>query len=71
MRRIIPQGKEYSAHLTSMSNLSGTLQLIKDKLGSGNDQFANSVFGQFMSVKSMVFCGGFIHDKSPRDCFVI
>ena len=44
-----------------MSNLPATLQLIKDKLGSGDDQFVNSIFGQFMSVKSVVFCDGFIY----------
>ena len=44
-----------------MSNLPSTLQLIKDKLGSGHDQFVNSIFGEFTSVKSVVFCSGFIH----------
>ena len=60
-RRIIPQGKEYISHLTSLSNLAATLQLIKDKLGKGHNLFVKSVFGEFMNVKSVVFCGGFVH----------
>ena len=57
----MPQDKEYNVHLTSMSNLLSILKVIKDKLGNGEDQFANSVFRQFTSVKSVVFCCEFIH----------
>ena len=49
-----------------MSNLLATLQLIKDKLGKGHDLFIKSIVGEFMNVKSVVFCDRFIHHMLLR-----
>ncbi|KAF3452125.1 hypothetical protein FNV43_RR08222 [Rhamnella rubrinervis] len=58
---LIPVDKKYHAHLTSNSNITFALDVIKNKLSKGMDKLKESFVGKFLELKTVQFCGGFIH----------
>ncbi|KAF3432526.1 hypothetical protein FNV43_RR27266 [Rhamnella rubrinervis] len=61
VKRLIPVDKKYHAHLTSNSNITFALDVIKNKLSKGMDKLKDSFVGKFLELKTVQFCGGFIH----------
>ncbi|KAF3440206.1 hypothetical protein FNV43_RR18489 [Rhamnella rubrinervis] len=61
VKRLIPVDKKYHAHITSNSNITFTLDVIKNKLSKGMDKLKDSFVGKFLELKTVQFCGGFIH----------
>ncbi|KAF3449581.1 hypothetical protein FNV43_RR10310 [Rhamnella rubrinervis] len=68
-RRIIPEGAGDIAHLTVISNLQVAPKVIYDKLQKGIDQFEASIFGDFTRMKTVQFCGGFVHHLLLRQLY--
>ncbi|KAF3434592.1 hypothetical protein FNV43_RR21677 [Rhamnella rubrinervis] len=68
-RRIIPEGAGDIAHLTVISNLQVALKVIYNKLQKGIDQFEASIFGDFTRMKTIQFCGGFVHHLLLRQLY--
>ncbi|KAF3439360.1 hypothetical protein FNV43_RR17637 [Rhamnella rubrinervis] len=68
-RRIIPEGAGDIAHLTVISNLQVALKVIYNKLQKGIDQFEASIFGDFTRMKTVQFCGGFVHHLLLRQLY--
>ncbi|KAF3455894.1 hypothetical protein FNV43_RR00536 [Rhamnella rubrinervis] len=68
-RRIIPKGAGDIAHLTVISNLQVELKVIYNKLQKGIDQFEASIFGDFTRMKTVKFCGGFVHHLLLRQLY--
>ncbi|KAF3455268.1 hypothetical protein FNV43_RR05716 [Rhamnella rubrinervis] len=58
---LIPVDKKYHAHLRSNSNITFALDVIKNKLSKGMDKLKDSFVGKFLELKTVQFCGGFIH----------
>ncbi|KAF3455951.1 hypothetical protein FNV43_RR00594 [Rhamnella rubrinervis] len=61
VKRLIPVDKKYHAHLTSNSNITFALDVIKNKLSKGMDKLKDSFIGKFLELKTVRYCGGFTH----------
>ncbi|KAF3431779.1 hypothetical protein FNV43_RR26515 [Rhamnella rubrinervis] len=61
VNHLVPDDKKYHAHLTSNSNLDRAIDVIKNKLSKGMDNLLASWIGKFFEIKTVHFCGGFIH----------
>ncbi|KAF3433797.1 hypothetical protein FNV43_RR24900 [Rhamnella rubrinervis] len=61
VKRLIPVDKKYHAHLTSNSNITFAFDVIKNKLSKGMDKLKDSFVENFLELKTVQFCGGFIH----------
>ncbi|KAF3432543.1 hypothetical protein FNV43_RR27283 [Rhamnella rubrinervis] len=68
-KRIIPEGVGDIAHLTVISNLQMALKVIYNKLQKGIDQFEASIFSDFIRMKTIQFCGGFVHHLLLRQLY--
>ncbi|KAF3451364.1 hypothetical protein FNV43_RR07459 [Rhamnella rubrinervis] len=61
VNRLVPDDKKYHAHLTSNFNLDRAIDVIKNKLSKGMDNFLASWIGKFFEIKTVQFYAGFIH----------
>ncbi|KAF3433390.1 hypothetical protein FNV43_RR24492 [Rhamnella rubrinervis] len=61
VNRLAEHDKKYHAHLTNNSNLDRAIDVIKNKLSNGMDKLLASWIGKFFEIKTVQFCGGFIH----------